>query len=231
MFVNTDFVGETVNSIFKNGRFEPKEPIFQEFNQYLEALDLKVAFSTFHLKPYDPRHSISSSNGSSIGVYLRTTENFIANGFTANGNWNGAYSNTENIKVKWKQLAENSGLPKEFYEFISFVWVYDFERAYLCSLLDYSKANFIRKLHAFRFRINPEYVFGSSMPSFNIIYKNKKDFDLAYSKGYFERISDLANKLLSTNDKFGMFKTNSIHINFYHKEMPDLNLYGLSRED
>jgi hypothetical protein len=231
MFDDNFFAVNIIGKIFSNGKIDADEPIFRDFNNFLQQLGLDVVLSTFHLKPWNEKQYENSENGNSLGVYLRTTANFEANGFTDEGNWGGSYANTELIKVKWKELAQQYGLPVSYYNHISYVWVYDFEKLYLSLLQHHSKAELIKKIKKAKWKVKPEYVFGSSVPAYRIIYEDQKSYDIASTKGYFQEIKDLANRILVSNDKFQMFKEGSVKIKFYHIEMNDINLYGFSRED
>jgi hypothetical protein len=231
MFVDNFFTDNVIKKIFSKGKIEIVEPIFKEFNSFLEEIGLDVALTTFHLQP--KRADLSenrSDNGNDIAIYLRTGDNFIKNSLDANHNWNGKYAHTKDIMEKWKELAKKFNFPITYYDYVAHVFIYDFENIYLTELVSSSKTDLLAKVKKANWKINPEYIFSSSVPAYNIIYDNQKDYDNALAKGYFQELTTLINNVLKTNDILKMYKTGYVEINFYHSKM-GINLYGLSRED
>ena len=232
MFVNTDMVFANLSEIFSKGKIGPDEPVFRAFNSFLKDLGLEVVLTTFHLKPWNEKDVKHSGNGNSLGIYLGSTENFKANGFTQEANWGGSYSNTDLIKTKWKELAKEFGYPGSYYNQVAYTWFYDFEKCYLTDLVQRSKDTLISKIkRIIGWRAKPAYIFTSSTPAFNIIYNDENSFSLALKKGYFEKIKTMAVNILRRNDQFQLFRGDTVEINFIHREMENVNMYGLSRED
>ncbi|MEK7224794.1 MAG: hypothetical protein AAB221_03835 [Bacteroidota bacterium] len=232
MFIETWFVIEVVSSIFQKGKIEVSEPIFQEFNKFLETLDLDVAFTTFLKQPKKKIISGNSSeNGNDITVYIKTTDIYKKLGFTDEGNWGGGYRNTEIIKEKWKELAKKYGYDISYYDYIAHVFVCDFQKFYLYRLLMNSKAEAEQYIKKKKWRITPEFMFGSSEPPcYRIIYENEKDYEWAKRNGCFDEITKFINNMLTKNDFLNMFTKGLVGVEYYHADMK-LNLHGMSRED
>src|SRR3982751_5242612 len=117
MFVDTSFTNiGIVAKTLSEGRIDTDEPIFQEFNKFLNQLGLDVAFTTFHQRPKrDDQSEDRSDNGNDIGIHLKSSVNFYKNGFDGNNNRSGNYKHTEQIKNKWKELAKQYNLSEPYY--------------------------------------------------------------------------------------------------------------------
>lgn len=230
MFIDNFFSVEVVQKVYSKGKIEVTEGIFREFNNFLITLGLDVALSTFRMLPIKDITINCTDNGNEIAIYLKSTKNFIEQGFDSSNNWNESYINTGLIKEKWKELASKYNLPESYYNYVAHVFVYDFEKAYLHELTREAKPELTEKILGKKWSVKPEYIFRSSLPELSIIYQNPEDYDRAFKEGLPQKITDLANEILHNNDRLNMFRNGMVEINFYHRQM-DLNLHGMSRED
>lgn len=79
--------------------------------------------------------------------------------------------------------------------------------------------------------VTPMYIFASSKPCYNIIFKNEKEYIEATNS--FANITSAVKKIVAqkSNLILGQPAEDILKINYMHHEDPNINFLGLSRED
>ena len=235
---NTDLINSLDLEIEKlkfSGSIEPNANIYSDLNSFANTLNLDVSFSVFKSAKIS-NCAISTDDGgtktvSTISIYLKTTQNCIDNGIDKNNNWDSKFVHTQTLIDEWYKLLEYYKYTLEFKTIPMYIFIHSFED-FVIKKLVYLCKNEIKKWIEINMKPIPEFIFSSSLPSYNIIFKNKADFTLFNgdenkSKMLIEQI----NMILKSKDKYGYCRNNSVIINYYYKGMENINLYGLSRED
>jgi len=206
-----------------------------DFNKYCKKLGLDAEFSTYN-DLTKSRSAIRLENGDTkrvptISIYLKTTQNFIDNGIDKHDhNWSSEYKNTEDLIKYWNELLIQNGLSEKYGSDKMLVFIYSFEELITTKIVYHSKQQIIDWIDKENFTPKPEYVFSSSEPSYNIVFKDQTDYDKFMNEKQ-EVLTSMINKTLEANDDFNFFKNQNLKINYLHKEMEGINLYGLSRQD
>lgn len=230
----TTEINKELDSIKLKGTQLPND-IHTDFNKYSRKLGLDVEFSVFN-DLTKSRSAIRLDNGDTkrvptISIYLKTTQNFIDNGIDKHDhNWSSDYKNTEDLIRYWNVLLSNYGLSDKYGSDNMLVFIYSMEELITTKIVYHSKQQIIDWIDKQDFSPKPEYVFSSSEPCYNIVFKDQIDYD-SFMSGNQEVLTNMIHKTLETNDDFKYFKNQNLKINYLHKEMEGINLYGLSRQD
>lgn len=222
-----------VEKLKESGAIKSDSTIFLNFNEYVRTLGLDVTFSIFQTaelskigKTINDQHYKMSV----ISIYLNTTDNLIKNGIKqSDSNWSGNYNYTEEILSKWNELVKYYEYPDSYKSPHIYLFIYSFEE-FITNLIVRLSKNEVIELAKMLRSSHPEYVFCSTEPAYNIVFQNKNDyelFNLKYKKMFVSNIYEI----LKENDPFGYMIKSKVKVNFFHKDMDNFNLYGLSRED
>lgn len=224
-----------IDEIKKSGTINSEASIIEEFNNYAKSLGLEVAFTIFK-KVGVSMAAVQLENGETqsvptLSIYIRTKENFDKNEIdNHDNNWSSGYKHTKDLVLKWNHLIDHHNQPNEYKSDRMLIFMYSMEQFVIPKLVNLSKKEISDWIEKEEIKPKPEYIFGSSSPSYNIVFSNKSDYDLFHSSAE-SKLSEAINRILKKNDNFGLFKEGKVKINYLHKEMEGINLYGLSRED
>lgn len=233
-FIVKEELIKEIEKIKQSGTINANELIFQEFNNYAREFGLDIDFSYF----VDSENSriAKTINGETIGVpaiyvILKNTANLLLNGIDRNNsNWDSSYKYTNELKDKWNKLLGECNFPFAYQSNEVYIFFYSLESIVLSRLVNMCKNNIKEWINSSDLIPKPEFVFCSSQPSYNIIFYNKSDFD-NFLRTNENKLTNYINKTLKENDFFNYFEKDKVKINYLHKDMEDINLYGLSRED
>jgi hypothetical protein len=222
-----------IEKLKTSGSIEFNAKIYQDFNLYAKELGLNIAFSIF--KDTEKAHTgISIANGkyqsvSTISIMLKNTQNLIDNNIKKS-NWDSKYIHTQRLIDNWYSLLEKYKYPIKYKTIPMLILFYSLEDFVISRLVYLCKNEIKEWMKNEKIEPLPEYIYCSSSPSYNIIFKNENDFNLFNDK-YAHKVSTKIHTILKSNDKYDYYNTNKLKINYLHTEMKDINLYGLSRED
>jgi|SRR5690606_20335504 len=219
MFVSTDISKGPLTLSLRNGKVEITMPVFKDFNDYLTRIGFDTILSSFFDKLC------------LINIYVKATDtNIPKKFFNTGGEYNGILR--QDIIDNWIYLLQKYGYDITKFDKDNFkVFVYDFETMYAQELIYKYGKEIIDKLKKAKLFVQPEYIFQSSVPSFNLVYKDLKDYNQSIDNCDIERIEEIIDNAFIYGDTLKCYKRGLVKINLYHKGMADLNLYGLSRED
>jgi hypothetical protein len=231
----TEDINNKIEIIKQSGTINPDAPIYAEFNDYAQILGLDVVFSVF--KDKQTSHAaVAADNGgsksvSTISIFLKTTQNLLDNNIDKNdSNWSSRYIHTNILTEFWNKLLDKYNYPTEYNTVPTLIFIYSFENFIITQLVYLCKKeieNWIKNNGIYPY---PEYIFSSSFPSYNIIFKSKYDYNI-FRRMFAKTVNNQIHEILKSNDQYGYYNENKVKIDYLHKEMEDINLYGLSRED
>lgn len=226
---------QSINEIKAEGTIAADEPIFEEFNNYAKELDLDVAFSIFR----DSKTSHAgvqieegkSKSVSTITIFLNTTENLEKNKIDPhNSNWDSDYSHTQDLIHKWNDLLGKYSYPENYKSDPMLVFIYSLESAAIVKLGYLCRDDILEWMDKEKLQPKPEYLFCSSEPAFNIVFRNKDEFEKSKETTQ-KRLTEYINHLLINSDCFNYYNEGKVKFRMLHKEMEGISLYGLARQD
>jgi hypothetical protein len=230
----TTEINSELDSIKSKGTQLPAN-IHSDFDKYSRKHGLDAEFSVYN-DLTKSRSAILLENGDTkrvptISIYLKTTQNFIDNGIDKHDhNWSSDYKNTKDLISYWNELLVKYGYSEKYHSDNMLIFIYSLEELITSKIVSHSKQQIIDWIDQVGFSPKPEYVFSSSEPCYNIVFVNKADYDI-FLKEKESNLSSMIYKTLEANDDFNYFKKQSVKINYLHKDMEGINLYGLSRQD
>ena len=108
--------------------------------------------------------------------------------------------------------------------------MYSLESIVIDKLIYLCRDNIIEWIKKEKLSPRPEYLFCSSHPAFNIIFKNQKDYERSKNTTQ-KKLTKYIHQLLESSDCYNYYEEGKVKLDMLHKEMEGLNLYGLSRQD
>lgn len=226
---------KSVNEIKETGTITANKPIFIDFNDYARNLGLDVAFSTF--KESKISHAgVQVENGksksvSTISIFLKTTKNLKENDIDPqNNNWDSKYKHTKDLIVKWHELLNAYSYPPDYITDPTLIFIYSLESVVVVKLVYLCRDNILKWIEKEKLRPKPEYLFCSSEPAFNIVFKNKEEFELSKETTQ-KMLAKYIHQLFESSDCYNYYEDGKVKFYMLHKEMEGISLYGLSRQD
>lgn len=209
--------------------------ILTDFNKYASGLGLDTEFSVY--QDLKKSHSaIQLENGETkrvptISIYLKTTKNFIDNGIDNNDhNWSSEYKHTADLVKRWNELLDKYNFAQDYKSDKMLIFIYSLEELITSKIIYLSKQQIIDWIDNEGLNPKPEYVFSSSTPCYNIVFKDESDYNV-FMRDFEPKLSSGIQEILESNNDYKYFKKQKVKINYLHKEMEGINLYGLSRQD
>lgn len=211
------------------------EPIFEEIKEYIKKLG--IAISPVYIKPRSGSNlAIKNSNGEIskvpvLSLYTASTDDY--NKFIAQSGCMGLVIGAMRNKIvaKWKKLCISHKLDvHEFYDEDMYVRLIN-AQAIVADHVIRNIKNQTYEIIAEYSKVTPMYIFASSEPCYNIVFKNHKDFMDAESS--FDDITSAVKEIVAQNSCLilGQPAEDILKINYMHHEDKSINFCGLSRED
>jgi hypothetical protein len=215
------------------GTIKTGESIYTEINGLANDLGLDVIFSVF-------RSSEDSSVGimtdeihyravSTLSIWVRTTQNLVENG-AEGSNWDGEYNHTQCLVKKWNDLIIKYGYPNNYKDDKMKIFFTSFESFYLSTLIFSCKPLIKEMIQCRDVTPKPDYVFCSSEPAYNIVFKHSFDYYEFKQKQYEQNVTGIICAILKANAKYGYPIEERVKIHYLHGQM-GISLNGLSREE
>ena len=226
---------KSINEMKEIGTISFNEPIFIDFNDYARKLGLDVVFSTFKESKISHAgvqvENGKSKNVSAISIFLNTTKNLNENDIdTKNSNWDSKYKHTQDLRVKWYELLNKYTYPPDYITDPTLIFIYSLESIVIVKLVYLCRDNILEWIEKEKLRPKPEYLFCSSHPAFNIIFKNKKEYDLSKNTTQ-KKLTNYIHQLLESSDCYNYYEDGKVKLDMLHKEMEGVNLSGFFRQD
>ena len=231
----TSEINKELDLIKAKGTQLQNNDILTDFNKYASELGLDTEFSVY--QDLKKSHSaIQLENGETkrvptISIYLKTTKNFIDNGIDNNDhNWSSEYKYTADLIKRWNELLDKYNFAQDYKSDKMLIFIYSLEELITSKIVYLSKQQIIDWIDNEGLNPKPEYVFSSSTPCYNIVFKNESDYNV-FMKDFEPKLSSGIQEILKSKNDYKYFKKQKVKINYLHKEMEGINLYGLSRQD
>lgn len=212
------------------------EPVFEEFKEYIAKLGISV--SPVYLMPrtasrFAVRHGFGGgiSKVPVLTLYTASTDDY--NKFIAHPEKMGLINDSMRNKIaaKWKKLCNSYKLDMhEFYDEDMYVRLVNAQAIVADHVIRNMKNKAFDIITEYS-KVTPMYIFASSEPCYNIVFKNSKDFKDAESS--FENITSAVKEIVAQNSRIILGKPaeDILKINYMHHEDKSINFFGLSRED
>jgi hypothetical protein len=231
----TSDIDKELDLIKTKGTPLQNDDILFDFNKYASDLGLDVEFSVF--QDLKKSHSaIQLENGETkrvptISIYLKTTKNFVENGIdNQDHNWSSEYKYTTELIQHWNELLDKYNYSQDYKSEKMLIFIYSLEELITSKIVYLSKQQVIDWIDNKGINPKPEYVFSSSTPCYNIVFRNESDYNV-FLRDFEPKLTSGIQNILESNNDYKYFKKQKVKINYLHKEMEGINLYGLSRQD
>lgn len=212
------------------------EPMFEEIKNYIDKLGLSV--SLVYLMPrsvsrFAVRHGIGGGISKVPVLTLYTSSCKAYNQYIGNSEKMSLINESYRDKIvsKWKKICLNYRTElHEYYDHDMYVRLINAQ----VTVTDHVIRNIKEQTYdiiAEYSNVTPMYIFASSEPCYNIIFKNAKEYTEAESS--FDNITSAVKEIVAQKSYviLGKPAEDVLKINYMHHEDPDLNFFGLSRED
>jgi hypothetical protein len=171
-----------------------------------------------------------------IDIYIRSNINYETLHIDErSNNWASTYIHTNNIREIWKMLLNKYSIEKENYYDPDMLIFFRNTSKYILTGLVYSQRDEIKKLIYSKqvISIKPKYIYSSSFPGYSVIYDSENDYLIAKEKNEFYYIENIITSKIVylLPEEYKMDLKLFLKNHFYHCEMKDISLYGLSRQD
>jgi len=163
-----------------------------------------------------------------LTVYIKSKMKYdLLNLDPVYGNWDDAFVYTKEVEKAWNDLLQKYKLIDEVNTPIKYLFFDCVENIDRLNIVHSSKDK-VKELLAKQKLPKPAYLFACSKPGYYIILKNEKDYNQYQEYGS----GNIQNEIIKMlNSSINMFDSDSLALSILHLKMPNINLYGLSRED
>ena len=164
-------------------------------------------------------------------IYLKTTKNFVENGIdNQDHNWSSNINISTELIQHWNELLDKYNYSQDYKSEKMLIFIYSLEELITSKIVYLSKQQVIDWIDNKGINPKPEYVFSSSTPCYNIVFRNESDYNV-FLRDFEPKLTSGIQNILESNNDYKYFKKQKVKINYLHKEMEGINLYGLSRQD
>jgi len=220
---------EEVEKLRKMGDLDSNSPVHKDFNNYARELGFDVKFSLVRFKRKEENEIIIEFPF--LDIFVDSAKNKLKLLIDKKQSYKkGNIKYNEELKEKWNELVDKYNYPKKYKSQHLEIFTNSLERIVLNRLVYLFKDEVKLMAKGMPLKCQPEFVFSSSKPGYNIIFKNQDQLNLFKSKCEPDLKKSIQN-LLKEKDTYGYYQEDKVEINYLHRNMESVQKGQLYRED